>query len=61
MQKGVKFRCLIAKCIENGKVYASAKEASDELGLSRNAVSLCCRGYSKTCGGYHWEYIKEIA
>lgn len=45
------------KCVELNKIYNSTKEASDELGFSRNAVSLCCRGYSNTCGGYHWEYI----
>ena len=50
------------KCIELDKIYNSAKEASDELGFSRNAVSLCCRGYSETCGGYHWQYIEsEVA
>ena len=50
------------KCIELDKIYNSAKEASDELGFSRNAVSLCCRGYSETCCGYHWQYIEsEVA
>lgn len=50
------------KCLELDKIYSSAKEASYELGFSRNAVSLCCRGYSETCGGYHWQYIEsEVA
>ena len=31
-------------CIETGEIYNSAKDASINMGLSRNAVSLCCRG-----------------
>lgn len=44
-------------CVETGEVFNDSKKASDWLGVSRNAVSMCCRGLTKTCGGYHWKYI----
>lgn len=42
-------------CVETGEIFANAQVASESLGLSRNAVGMCLRGYFKTCGGYHWK------
>lgn len=45
------------KCIETGKIFDSATEASYFIGLSRDRVAQCCRGLVKTSGGLHWTYI----
>lgn len=44
-------------CVETGVVFEDSKKASDWLKVSRNAVSMCCRGLCETCGGYHWKYV----
>ena len=53
MIKGRKVRC-----IENGEVYNSCKEAERKLGLSVNTVSKVLRGIVKTVKGYHFEYVE---
>lgn len=45
--------------IETQKTYNSILHASKELGVSCTAISNVLRGKTKTCKGYHWEYIKE--
>ena len=55
-------RSIISKstrCIETGKIYRSATEASKNISISRSCIVECCNGKQKTAGGYHWEYIKE--
>lgn len=44
------------------KIWESMKEACDQLNLCYQGISSCCRGESKTCGGYAWTYanIKSI-
>lgn len=44
-------------CIETGEVFNTLKEASEWLGIHYTNISKCCRGITKTCGGYHWQYI----
>ena len=39
------------------KVWDYIKQASDELGINRVAIGNCCRGKSKTSGGFVWKYI----
>lgn len=46
-------------CIETGEIFKDSKAASDWLGVTRNAVSMCCRGLCKTIKGYHFKYIEE--
>ena len=46
------------RCIENGEVYNSCKEAERKLGLSVNTVSKVLRGIVKTVKGYHFEYVE---
>lgn len=47
------------RCIETGVIYHSAREAARQTGLRPAAISECCRGIRKSCGGFHWEYISE--
>lgn len=46
-------------CIETGIVYESMMQAEREIGISMKSISNCCRGKSKTAGGYHWEFVEE--
>lgn len=44
-------------CIETGKEYSCAREAEIEIGVSKGCVAHCAKGYVKTSGGYHWQYV----
>ena len=47
-------------CLETGKTYISAREASREMcGKIKSHVDSCCRGKRKTCFGYHWAYLED--
>lgn len=52
----VKGRTHKVMCVETGRVYASAAEASRKTGVSASGISACCRGSQKTSGGYTWKY-----
>ena len=45
-------------CIELDKKYDSVAQASKETGISRANSILCCKGKTKTAGGYHWHYTE---
>ena len=45
-------------CIETEKIYNSITEAANELHLHQSHISDCCLGKRKTCGGFHWKYVK---
>ncbi len=45
-------------CIEMDKRYDSKSQASKETGISRANIILCCKGKTKTAGGYHWHYTE---
>ena len=47
-------------CIETGKIYCNAREASEKTGACYSKIGACCRGERKTCGGFHWEYYEEV-
>lgn len=49
----------IILCVETGERFMSLKEASKSKGVLNSAISNCCRGKSKTSGGYHWRYATE--
>ncbi|MBQ9791874.1 MAG: hypothetical protein IJW28_04750, partial [Clostridia bacterium] len=49
-------KCL---CVETGVIYNSYKEASLDLNINQSALSNCCRGVTKTAGGYHWKYVED--
>lgn len=46
-------------CIETNKMYSSASYAQELTGIQRATISLVCRGYDKTAGGFHWRYATE--
>lgn len=39
--------------------YPYATLAANKYGLDLSALIKCCRGRSKSCGGYKWQYITE--
>ena len=46
--------------ILNGAVletYNSISEAAVAVGKKTGAISKCCHGIYKTCGGYKWEFV----
>lgn len=47
-------------CVETNKVYNSIIEAERSLNISHHVFDVC-KGLRKTCGGYHWKYVKEAS
>jgi len=45
------------RCINTGIEYESFSDASRNTGIKGSSISLCCRGFRKTAGGFEWEYI----
>lgn len=48
------------RCVETGAVYAAARSAARETGVSDAGIVKCCKGQRKTAGGYHWEYVEAV-
>lgn len=47
------------RCIELDVVFDSITEAGEKMGINFHNISAVCKGKRKTCGGYHWEYVKN--
>ena len=45
-------------CVELNQIFPSLTEAARQLCLSVGNISGVLTGYSKTAGGYHWEYAE---
>ena len=43
--------------IETGIMYESINSAALILGINAASISNCCRGKTKTAGGYHWKFV----
>lgn len=43
-------------CLETGKAYSSMKDASSDTGAPQPGICNCCKGKSRTAGGFHWAY-----
>ena len=43
------------RCIETGICYDSISDVLRQTGI--HSVNKCTKGYQKTAGGYHWEYV----
>ena len=56
-QRAVEPQKMKIKCLENGIVYNSMKEASEDLNVSYGNISGCCSGRLKTAGGFSFEVI----
>lgn len=41
------------------KIWNSAKEAAQELGIHTSKICLCCQGKRNKTGGYKWTYVEE--
>jgi len=40
------------------RVWSSAKDAAEELGINGSNISSCCKGRHKSAGGYIWSYTQ---
>lgn len=47
------------KCVELDKIYHTVVEASKSLNIGKYGIYNCLKGKSKTCAGYHWQYIEN--
>ena len=47
------------RCIELNTIFPSIAEAARCLNIDSSSITKVCRGKYKTCGGDHWEYVKE--
>lgn len=45
------------RCIETGEEYLNTITVAEAMNCTPTAVWNALNGKSKTCGGYHWEYI----
>jgi hypothetical protein len=49
------------RCVDNGIVYASSRDAAEILAMQGHlvipeAIATVCRGEQKSTGGLRWEY-----
>ena len=51
--------CKPVICIETGKVYTSATDAAEQMGVHYTMMSSACIGKVKTCKGMHFCYLNE--
>lgn len=58
-EKFKKARCKPVLCVELNKIFESASEASNQLGINRPNICEVCRGTRKTAGGLHWRYVEN--
>ena len=52
--------CKPVYCITTGKVYASALDAAEELGVSHSVLSMAAAGKLKTCKGERYCYVSQV-
>ena len=45
--------------VEKNIVFDSFKKAAQEFNINAGGISNCCRGVSKTAGGYHWQSVDD--
>lgn len=45
--------------LDTGERFETLYEAVTKYSLKKSALSACCRGVTKTCGGYRWAYDKS--
>lgn len=48
-------------CVETGTIFNSIRDACRAYNLSPPNVCNCCKGKSKTAGGFHWKYYDREA
>ena len=47
------------KCIELNKIFLCPFRVEQKLGIKKSAIHKAMNKKYKTCGGYHWIYIKN--
>lgn len=45
--------------LDTKEIFVNAKKAGESCGVCTSAISNCCRGVSKTAGGFHWEFVND--
>ena len=57
-------RLVMVRCVNNGMVFNSAKEACEWCGIKNNRICRCCEGKIKSCGKHPetgerlmWEFV----
>lgn len=46
-------------CVELNKKFIDATEAGKQLKIDSSSILTVCQKKRKTCGGYHWNFIKK--
>lgn len=46
-------------CVDTQIKYSNMKEAANITNISYKSLNNCCRGKSKTAGGFHWKYCDD--
>ncbi len=46
-------------CLETMEVFNCMKDAEEKHGVTYANISCCCRGITKTAGGFHWMYYED--
>lgn len=52
--------CKPVMCITTGKVYASASDAAEEIGVSLSVLCHAARGAIRTCKNKRWCYVSHV-
>ena len=48
------------RCVETKKIYASSASAARAVGIkSSGKIGVAAKDSTKTCGGFHWEYLSD--
>lgn len=47
------------ECLDDGKVYESAKALAEILGCTESAICNCCRGRARTVKGFQFRYVGD--
>lgn len=59
-QPDYSFRYRSVVCLETNEVFQSITSAAKLTGVTPSAIMNCCKGKTKTSGGYHWKYFNNI-
>lgn len=46
-------------CIETNIIYPSIKEAGRLTNLCSRSIQSCCKGKTKSCGGFSWQFVNK--
>lgn len=53
-------RARAVRCIDTDAIYSCGTIAQEKTGISRSSICQCCKGVTKTAGGFKWEYVTEF-